>query len=195
MIEEELRSVMKSQYGSPMIFDTCEFARAYLYENFAKNNKWFNKRTHLYQEEGDAQYIEEEDVKEVIENLEVKETYTSVTLETFLAWQNRFKAERAATNQRDPKWKAHQFMLSKPSGKKIFENAKGMEEFFDDNKNEDDDEDVDILKMAKDKEDQGSDDEDMEIDEDAFGDDDDLDVDLGDESEDDEEKEMAKLFL
>jgi hypothetical protein len=57
-----------------------------------------------------------------------------------MAWQQRFKAEIAANNQRDPKWKAHQLMLSKPSGKKIFENAKGMEEFFDDNKNEDDDE-------------------------------------------------------
>ena len=77
----------------------------------------------LDQEEGDAQYIEEEDLKEVIENLEVKETYTSVTPETFLAWQNRFKAEIGANNQRDPKWKAHQLMLSKPSGKKFFENA------------------------------------------------------------------------
>lgn len=187
MIEEELRTVMRSQSGAPMVFDTCEFARAYLLENFAKQNKHFNKRKHIYEEEGEEQYIEETEVKEVIENLEVKATYTTVTPETFVAWKAAFMAELKANKLKDPKYRAAQAMLLKPSGKKIFEKAKGMEEFFDDDKAEEDDEDVDLKAMMK----AG----DVEIDEDAFDDEDDLDVDDLSDEEDEDDKKMADLFL
>ena len=52
-IEEELKNVMRSIRGTPMIYDVVEYARQLLYNNFAKKAKYFNKRIHMYQEESE----------------------------------------------------------------------------------------------------------------------------------------------
>jgi len=75
---------MRSIRGTPMVYDVVEFSRALLYNNFAKKNKFFNKRTHIYQEDSDQVYIEEEETKVAVENLVKKDHYTACTRESFL---------------------------------------------------------------------------------------------------------------
>lgn len=93
-----------------------------MYDNFARNDKHFTKRKHIYDHDGEA-IIDDDaaDVKLVVENLATKSNYTSCTIDNFLAWKMRFKAEMLMAKQKKPQWKIEQSYLSKPTGKQIFE--------------------------------------------------------------------------
>lgn len=189
-LEDELKGLMKALRGTMMVYDVVEAARSILYNKYAKKNKHFNKRKHVFQQDDDVLFIEDAPDAIVIENLVAKDTYTTCTVETFTVWKIQFMKEIRAAQEKEPAFRERQQKLAKPSGRSIFEKQKTLNLFYEDGKADDDDQDVDIAKMKNQKE------EDVEIDEDAFDDDEDLDdLELEDEEEVDEEKEMEALFL
>ena len=189
-LEDELKGLMRALRGTMMIYDVVEQARSILYNRYAKRNKHFNKRKHIFQQDDDVLFIEDAPEAVQIENLVAKDSYTLCSPETFLVWKLQFMKELRDKQAREPAFKERQQKLAKPSGRAIFEKQKTLNLFYEDGKGDDDDQDVDIAKLKNQAKD-----EDVEIDEEAFDDDEDLDDLELDEEEMDEEKEMEALFL
>lgn len=173
-ISERLNKLHESMVGDPCLQDSLELIRSWLFSEVAKKNKHFRKRTHILSDDRTAFYDDDDD--EVQENLMKKSQYTEVTHERFAAWMVAFRAEMKMKQERDPVFMRKKALLSKASGRMIFnDRSKELLNYFDDEKNEDDDEDVDVLReMQGDDE---AEDENVEVDEGVFGDEDDLDDD------------------
>jgi hypothetical protein len=69
-----------------------------------------------------------------------KTEFTEVTADRFAGWLRAFRAEMRIKQQRDPVFIRKQAVLTKPTGRMIFnDRLKDFGVYFDDDKNDDDD--------------------------------------------------------
>lgn len=169
-ISDKLLTLFRTLRGQPVLLDAIECIRTHLYHEVARKNKHFKKRNHKLND--DQAFLYDDEDEELEENLMRKTEYTEVTQDRFAAWLVAFRAEMKAKQDKDPVYQRKKLILTKPSGRMIFnDRTKDFANYFDDEKNEEDDEAVDL--KGERAEDEGQ--EEVDIDEDVFGDEDDLD--------------------
>jgi hypothetical protein len=112
--------------------------KSWLFNDVAKKNKHFKKRRHILAEEQEVFYDDGDE--DLGDNLMKKNEYTEVTAERFAGWLRGFRAEMRIKQQRDPVFLRKQAVLSKPTGRMIFnDRLKDFGVYYDDDKNDDDD--------------------------------------------------------